>query len=163
MLSWKIKIFRGNEWIFLRLDGPLPLPVQDHKNMYKMIERYTVHAVSGQFKVRNNSVTKSIDKGKFVLSFDWPVAFWSHSAVDHSLSFVSRGEYGGGGLGYGETEQRYSPALTLHGAQLTVRGVEPLNRTGRGTVITGGHMPMFRPQNEVSWMWFPVGWQELEE
>jgi hypothetical protein len=125
-----------------------------------MVERYAVHAVSGQFKVRRNSVTGSIDKGKFVLSLEWPVVFWSYSAVEQSLSFVSRGEYGGGGLGYGETEQRYTPALTLLGAQLTARGIEPLNRTGSGTVITGGNMRMFRPNNEVSWMWFPVGWEE---
>ncbi|MBL8231764.1 MAG: hypothetical protein JNL98_24925 [Bryobacterales bacterium] len=160
MFSWKIKIFKDDEWIFLRMDGPLPLPEEKHKNVYKMVERHVVHGFSGRFQVRNNSVTKSIDKGKFVLSHDWPVAFWSYSAVEQSLRFVSSGEHGGGGLGFAETEQRYSLALTLSGAQLTNRGFEPLAGTGRGTVIVGGNMPMFRPNHEVFWIWLPVGWRE---
>ena len=157
----KVKLYRGTEWIFVRLGGPLPMPVDNMESQYEVFQWAGNFPVSGPFYVRQNSVTEKSDPGKFVInSSRWPDAFWAYSWSDLELHFISRGQWGGGGLKHGEQELRFTKALTLHQAKLTNRGVEPLDRsfTGKATVQVGGNMRMLSPGNVLNWEWRSWDW-----
>lgn len=150
----KIKLYSGDEWIFVRINGPLPVPLDRAESKGEFWDWVTKYNISGQFMVRENSVTKTRDPGKFVISqTKWPDTFWAYSGPDDEVTFFSKGKWGGGGLGHGELETRFTPLLTLHKARLTPHGVVPMSATmtGKATVKVGGNMQMLRPGNTLNW------------
>jgi hypothetical protein len=155
----KIKLFKGDEWMFVKLGGPLAPPVKTVSEMWQWFTKYNLF---GQFFVRENSVTDSVEPGKFVLSTSkFPEAFWGLSVATQEMSFVSRGSWGGGGLKHGQEEIRFNPVLTLHQAKVTDRGIEPMDvsLTGKATVHSGGGMPMFSQRGSViNWEWRNWDW-----
>ncbi len=163
--SCKIKLYLDKEWIFVRLGGPLPMPVDHIQNARDAMEWFTNFNIAGQFMVRQNSVTGKSDPGKFVISQTrWPESFWTYSHLERALHFVSHGPWGGGGLRYGEMESRFQVLLTLHEAKMTGRGIEPIsvNWTGRATVKSGGNMMMLRQGSIVNWEWRSWDWHADE-
>jgi hypothetical protein len=150
----RIKLYSGNEWIFVRLGGPLPVPLDRAETKGEFWDWVTKYHISGQFSVNENSVTQKSDPGKFVISqTKWPDAFWAYSVSDQEVTFFSKGKWGGGGLGHGETETRFTPLLTLHQARLTSNGVKPISATytGKATVKVGGNMQMLRQGSTLDW------------
>ena len=150
----KIKLYRGDEWIFLRLDRPRAVPADIIETEWEMWQWFARYATNGAFSVRENSVTKKREPGKFVIhQTKYPEAFWAYSHTDRELHFISRGYWGGGGLKFAEKELRFTTHLTLHEAALTKDGPKPISRsfTGKATVRTGGNMALLSHGSVVSW------------
>jgi hypothetical protein len=157
--AFKIKLFLGDEWIYVKISAPRTPPTDQIETRGEWWDWMTKYYLSGSFTVRENSVTKASDPGKFVLSTKYPDAFWAYSYSSQELNFISRGNWGGGGLGHGEKQLQFNPVLTLHGAKVTKQGVQPISDTGKATVKSGGYMPMLSHKgNVVNWEWRQVDW-----
>jgi hypothetical protein len=75
--------------------------------------------------------------------------FWRYSATQRRLEFLEVGNWGGGGLSFGEVAREAKVAVALFEARMSGRGIEPFNGTGSGTVEIAS--VVLQPRQALYW------------